>query len=104
MAATNLSGGTGIRCFPLDRLRRHLDVDTGIESSLHDAGVVCRWQQARCYGGHLSLDVGRPGHAPATTTGTGGALSGGQYSAVDLQYIGNGQWIILDHQGILFVK
>lgn len=43
-------------------------------------------------------------HAPATTPGTGGALSGGQYSAVDLQYIGSGQWIILDHQGTLFVQ
>ncbi len=43
-------------------------------------------------------------HVLTTTVGTGGALSGGQYSAVDLQYTGNGQWIILDHQGTLFVQ
>lgn len=43
-------------------------------------------------------------YAPATTPGTDGALSGGQYSAVDLQYTGSGKWIILDHQGTLFVQ
>ncbi len=51
----------------------------------------------------LTISVAQA-HVPTTTVGTGGALSGGQYSAVDLQYTGNGQWIILDHQGTLFVQ
>lgn len=35
----------------------------------------------------------------ATTTGTNGSLSGAQYSNIELQYIGNGQWMPLSAYG-----
>jgi photosystem II stability/assembly factor-like uncharacterized protein len=40
----------------------------------------------------------------ATTTGTGGALVGDQGAAVELQHIGNGQFIPLSHEGALRVQ
>lgn len=105
VAATNLSGGTGIRGV-------FLSTDSGATWTLTPA--LSRAYTTLASSADGSRHVATAGtslwtsaaqaHAPATTTGTGGALSGGQYSAVDLQYIGNGQWIILDHQGILFVK
>jgi photosystem II stability/assembly factor-like uncharacterized protein len=40
----------------------------------------------------------------ATTLGTGGALVGDQGAAVELQYVGNGQFIPLSHEGALIVQ
>lgn len=37
-----------------------------------------------------------------TTPGTSGNLLGGQNAAVELQYIGNGQFILINHEGMLF--
>ncbi len=36
----------------------------------------------------------------ATTAGTGGYLTGNQYSAIELQYVGNGQWMPLGFTGV----
>jgi len=36
-----------------------------------------------------------------TTIGTAGDLVGGQSTAIELQYIGNGQWIPLSHEGTI---
>jgi len=38
---------------------------------------------------------------PSTTVGASGYLTGGQYSAVELQYIGNGQFVPLSHEGAI---
>ncbi|HUL01279.1 MAG TPA: hypothetical protein VLX29_10570 [Nitrospirota bacterium] len=40
----------------------------------------------------------------STTPGTTGSISGGQYSAVELQYIGNDKFMILSHEGDLIVR
>ncbi len=37
----------------------------------------------------------------STTTGTTGYLSGGPYAAVELQYVGNGQFLPINHEGTL---
>lgn len=37
----------------------------------------------------------------STSNGTAGYLSGGPYSAVELQYVGNGQFLPLNHEGTL---
>ena len=36
-----------------------------------------------------------------TTSGTAGFLTGGQSSAVELQYIGNGQFLMISHEGTI---
>jgi hypothetical protein len=36
---------------------------------------------------------------PSTTLGTGGSLLGGSHAAIELQYVGNGQWIPISHEG-----
>ena len=38
---------------------------------------------------------------PSTTAGTGGYLTGGRYAAIELQAIGNGQFIPLSHEGTI---
>jgi hypothetical protein len=45
-----------------------------------------------------------PGWAPASTTGSAGSLAGGRHSAVDLQYTGNGRWLVVGHLGTLWVR
>jgi photosystem II stability/assembly factor-like uncharacterized protein len=37
----------------------------------------------------------------ATTTGTGGSISGNQLDAITLQYVGNGMFTVLNHEGSL---
>lgn len=46
-------------------------------------------------GGYIYTSV------PATTPGPAGYLTGGQYTAIELQYIGNGQFIPLSHDGTI---
>jgi photosystem II stability/assembly factor-like uncharacterized protein len=49
---------------------------------------------AGAYGGQIYTS------SPATTTpGTAGYLLGGQQTAIELQYIGNGQFLPLSHEG-----
>ncbi len=38
---------------------------------------------------------------PGTTSGASGYLTGGQYGAIELQYIGSGQFIPLSHEGTI---
>ena len=40
----------------------------------------------------------------STTPGTAGSISGGQYSAIELQYIGNNKFMVLSHEGDLVIK
>ena len=42
--------------------------------------------------------------ATATTTGTAGSISGGQYDAIALQYIGNNTFSVLNYTGTLDVQ
>ena len=35
----------------------------------------------------------------ATTTGATGYLTGSQYSSIELQYVGSGQFIPISHEG-----
>ena len=45
-----------------------------------------------------------PQWVQSTTPGTGGSLSGCQYSAVELQYAGNNKFMVLSHEGNLIVQ
>ena len=38
---------------------------------------------------------------PSTTLGAAGYLTGGQYGAIELQYVGNGQFLPLGHEGTI---
>ena len=42
--------------------------------------------------------------SPNTTPGTGGTLSGTQYAAVSLQYMGGGQFLVINYVGNLSVQ
>jgi hypothetical protein len=46
----------------------------------------------------------RPTAVPSTTIGTEGAIIGGQYDAVELQYVGNGTFMVLSNEGYLVVQ
>ena len=50
---------------------------------------------AAIYDGQIYTSV------PSTTVGATGYLTGGQYGAIELQYIGNGQFIPLSHEGTI---
>jgi hypothetical protein len=41
---------------------------------------------------------------PTSTVGTLGSISGGQYDAIELQYIGNDKFTVLSHEGYLTVQ
>jgi len=41
---------------------------------------------------------------PSTTVGITGSISGGQYDAIELQYIGSNKFMILSHEGHLIVQ
>jgi hypothetical protein len=60
----------------------------GVASSSNGNKLV-----AAVYGGYLYTSTGN------TTTGTGGYLTGYQGSAIELQYIGNSQFLPINHEG-----
>ena len=45
-----------------------------------------------------------PTAVQSTTVGIDGAIIGGQYDAIELQYVGNGTFTVLSHQGYLKVQ
>jgi hypothetical protein len=56
-------------------------------------------------GGHFSGGIWTSGYsysAVTTTTGTGGALSGGPGSGLKLVYSGGGQFVLVNKQGSLY--
>ncbi len=58
------------------------------------------------HGGHIYTSTpafGSPG-STTTTAGTGGYLTGGQGTAIELQYIGNGQFMTLSQSGSLYAQ
>jgi len=42
-----------------------------------------------------------PSAVSSSTSGTIGYLLGNQYSAIELQYLGNGQFIPVSHEGLI---
>jgi hypothetical protein len=54
-------------------------------------------------GWQIALNAGQEIFTLNFNTGTVGALNGSQYSAIELQYIGNNQFIILSYTGLLSV-
>jgi hypothetical protein len=54
-------------------------------------------------GGQIYTSAPAYGSPTSTTTvGTGGYLTGGQGTALELQYVGSGQWLPLSHEGTIF--
>lgn len=51
----------------------------------------------------LAAAIGQ-GWAASTTAGSAGSLGGSRYTAADLQYVGNGRWLVVSHLGSLFVQ
>ena len=87
----------------------------GIETIPHNWIHVCghfpfTWAPAHPYSddtGPVSVTLGGgifPPWLQSTTPGTEGSIRGGQYSAVELQYIGNDKFMILSHEGNLLVR
>ena len=42
--------------------------------------------------------------APTSTPGTGGSISGGAFDTIELQYLGNGMFSVLSHEGSLTIQ
>ena len=55
-------------------------------------------------GGGGAIFTSQPSAVGSTTVGTAGSMSGGQYDAVELQYIGNNTFMVLSHEGYLEVQ
>ena len=87
----------------------------GIETIPQNWIHVCghfpfKWAPVHPYSddtGPVSVTLGGgifPPWLQSTTPGTKGSISGGQYSAIELQYIGNDKFMILSHEGNLLVR
>jgi hypothetical protein len=48
--------------------------------------------------------VSSNGSIPSTTLGTGGSITGVQYDSIMLQYIGNGQFTVLNSAGTFDIQ
>jgi hypothetical protein len=70
----------------------------GVASSADGSKLV-----AVVNGGQIYTSAPAYGSPTSTTTvGTGGYLTGGQGTALELQYVGSGQWLPLSHEGSIF--
>ncbi len=79
-----LSGDSGLSWMPLENVRNW----QGVASSPDGTKLV-----AVANGGRIYISV------LITTLGTAGFLTGGQFSAIELQYIGNGQFMPISYVG-----
>ena len=79
-----VSTDSGITWFPKDSLRAWSAVASSTDGSKLAATVA--------YGFIYTS-------GPSSTQGTNGYLTGGQNTAVELQYVGNGTWMPLNHEG-----
>lgn len=59
---------------------------------------------AAVYGGQIYTADPTTFEVQSTTVGTAGWISGGQYDAVELQYIGNNTFTVLSNEGYLVVQ
>jgi hypothetical protein len=80
------SSNSGATWTPRESYRLWYCVTSSADGNRFVAGV---------YGGQIYLSAG------ASTSGTAGYLFGEQNAAVELQYIGNGQFILLSHEGTI---
>ena len=67
---------------------------TAVASSADGTKLV-----AGVYNGQIYTSI--PSSVSSTTTGTAGYLTGGQNTAIELQYLGNGQFLPISHEGII---
>lgn len=74
-------------------------VFTSLASSADGTRLV-----AAGYGFGSRINVSSPISVAATTTGTAGAIIGGQNDAIALQYAGGGKFIVLSHAGTFVVQ
>jgi hypothetical protein len=50
------------------------------------------------------LLVSTPRHVPTTTVGVGGSITGGRHHAIELQYAGDGKFVVLNQTGTFVVR
>jgi hypothetical protein len=84
----------------------YLSTDGGLTWSKSNAPIVpWRALASSATGNFLATGSGANLYAykPITSMGTGGYLSGGPYAAVELQYVGNGQFLPVNHEGTLLI-
>lgn len=78
--------------------------DSGVSWTARESNRFWQFAASSADGGKL-VAVVQSGQIytsiPSTTVGTTGFLTGGQFAAIELQYIGNGQFISLSHSGVL---
>ncbi|HZS48072.1 MAG TPA: hypothetical protein VFC63_23585 [Blastocatellia bacterium] len=84
------STDSGITWTPRDSTRNWISV----ASSADGSKLVAAVQSGQLYTSALTA-------ASTTTPGAGGYLVGGQFSSIELQYIGNGQFMVISHEGTI---
>jgi hypothetical protein len=89
------SSDSGLSWIPRESARNW----TGVASSSDGAKLV-----AVVGGGRIYTSVPTSHVIQSTTVGTAGSLSGGQYDAIELQYIGNNTFTVLSNEGYLCVQ
>ena len=85
----DLPGGIGAVWTARDSARLWLSIASSSDGTKLGAVV---------YGGQIYTSI------PRTTAGTAGSISGAQYDAIELQYIGNNTFMVLSHEGYLTVQ
>lgn len=88
----------------------YTSADSGVTWTVHESVQSCNWPACSADGSRMAavgvqIYLSRPAlvqPTTATTVGTSGYLIGGQNSAIELQYGGNGQWMPLSHTGSIF--
>ena len=73
---------------------------SGVASSADGSKLVACVQDGQIYTSALALAPSQS-TGQNTTVGTGGYLTGGQGTAIELQYIGNNQFFPLSHEGTI---
>jgi photosystem II stability/assembly factor-like uncharacterized protein len=82
----------------------YLSTDSGVTWTAQTNGPSATWSAVACTpdgtkivatvkGGQIYIS------SNTTTSGAAGYLTGSQYSSIELQYIGNGQFIPISHEG-----
>ena len=93
----------------------YTSTNSGVDWTLHTSSPASSWSSVATSSDGTKLVAAIGGKmlngsattytwATQTTTGISGSISGGQYDAIELQYVGNNTFMILSHEGSLAVQ
>ncbi len=101
-AVASSADGTKLAAVPQNSSQVYTSADSGVTWSAHGSSRAWADLASSADGAKLvgAVSGGQIYTASSSTTlGTSGYLTGGQYGAIELQYIGSGQFIPLSHEG-----